>query len=70
MRSILLLGLGYVHRKCFKFRPCEVACDGLWGPRRLVADMLLGVEINCLKTMVGGTQVIGGYTPFLHCMKP
>ena len=67
----LLLGLECVHRKCFKFRPCEIASDGgFWGPRRLVAEMLLRIEINCLKSVVGWTQVRGGYTPFSRCMKP
>ena len=32
--------------KFLKFRPSEVASGRFWGPRRLVAEMLLHVEIN------------------------
>ena len=52
-------GLGMCPLKCFKFRPSEVASGVLCNSRRLVAEILLHVEINCLKCRGGW-----GYPPF------
>ena len=37
---------GGSHRKFFNFKLSDIASGGFWGPRRLVAEMLLQVEKN------------------------
>ena len=50
-----------------KFRPYDVASGGLWGPRRLVDEMLLHVDKFGLKSRLVETQVRerggGGISP-------
>ena len=47
MQSILLLGRSgcMLSQEMFYFRLCEVTSGGLWGPKRLVAEVFLRVEI-------------------------
>ena len=62
--------MGYAIQKSVNFRLSEVTFDGFWVPVRLVAEILLHVEIHL--TSIRPDIWGGGISfliSFLHCMK-
>ena len=59
--------VGVLTQEILKFRPSEIASDGFWDHRRLVAELLLHVEIGLKSCFTCTSVYMCNYISYSKC---